>query len=113
MPYKDKDKQREYQRTWVRQKRGSTMVRQGSTQDKVRQVVITKADSHVGASQIQTLKAIHKVVAKPEPHGCAGCKLIRRGPKGLVCPKGPAATLSRSTFEQAVNPDCNCTQEAA
>ena len=53
--YKDKDKQREAQRDWVRQKRavkGST--EQGST--------VTKADSHVDASDIGIVKALHASV---------------------------------------------------
>ena len=59
--YKDKEKQREAQRDWVRQKRaakGST--EQGSTQG----VTITKADSHVGASDISAVKAIHRLIPK-------------------------------------------------
>lgn len=57
--YKDKDKQREAQRNWVRQKRavkGST--EQGST--------VTKADSHVDASDIGMVKALHQAILKPE-----------------------------------------------
>jgi len=62
MAYKDKDKQRKYQRNWVRQKRGST--RQGSTD------VIPKVEPNVIPCNTQTVmpkdmgKAIIAQVAK-------------------------------------------------
>lgn len=62
MAYKDKEKQREYQRNWVRQKRGSTRVRQPESST----LVIPTCEQIVGVLHKRIL-ANPKVEIKPKP----------------------------------------------
>lgn len=59
MPYKDKDKQRKYQRNWVQT--GVTV----SVEPHI-EPVITKAEQRTGATQIEVVTAVHEAM-RPEP----------------------------------------------
>ncbi len=115
MTYKDKIKQREAsrerQRRYKAKQKGVTS--EGVT-EKALPTNVTVAEAFVDgykktieqACEESTLTDV--VSAKPEPHGCKGCKLVERVASHLGCPKGQAPTLSMVVFEQAVNPEQDC-----
>ena len=80
MAYKDKDKQKEVQRDWVRQKRaGKGSTKQGST--------ITGADNHIDASDINVVKALHQITTKPERTAQGNIRVSKPGDANYFFPQ--------------------------
>jgi len=99
--YRDKDR-----------KRATDRVRQQRRRDKQRDakgVTGTGVTVHVVGND-QPKPVI--VIGKLGPRSCKGCTLITNEPGGLTCPKGQAPTLVVPVFEQAINPELNCTEVA-
>ena len=91
MAYKDKDKQREADRDRQRRYRETHPVR-GKRRDEgvtnsgcdTKGVTITKADSHINASGINVVKALHQITTKPERTAQGNIRVSKPGDADYV-----------------------------
>lgn len=97
MGYKDKAKQRGAVRLATRRYRA-----------KLKGITIKVSPEQSITAEVEQPDVIPELPTI-EPHSCRGCKLMKyEAGQGLRCPRGKQPTSSIITFEQHINPDCDC-----